>query len=168
MTLVLPAYLLYGYANWLVNDREGADMQDQADISGEPKDVLDGDSSVAPELPHIKFGANGLLPCIVQEWTMGEVLVLVYVNAESIRRILEAGTTWFFGRSRRDYWSKGATSGHIQKVHKLRYDRDGGTLLALAEQTGAGCYIGDFTCFGGRWLGRPTGGRPPFLADRER
>jgi phosphoribosyl-AMP cyclohydrolase len=115
----------------------------------------------------VKFDARGLVPCIVQEWTTGEVLMLAYMNAESLRRTLESGTTWFFSRSRNEYWNKGATSGHFQKVRELRYDCDGDTLLALVEQTGAACHTGDFTCFDGRWLSSPTGDRPPFLACRE-
>jgi phosphoribosyl-ATP pyrophosphohydrolase/phosphoribosyl-AMP cyclohydrolase len=114
--------------------------------------------------PEIKYDSRGLVPCIVQEWSTGEVLMLAYMNAESLRRTLETGTTWFFSRSRDEYWNKGATSGHFQKVRELRYDCDGDTLLALVEQTGVACHTGDFTCFDGRWLSSPAGDRPPFLA----
>ena len=119
----------------------------------------------------VKYDSSGLIPCIVQEWNTGEVLMLAYMNAESLRRTLETGTTWFFSRSRNEFWNKGATSGHFQHVHELHYDCDGDTLLALVEQTGGACHTGDFTCFDGRWLSSPTGERPPFLgcsADRER
>ncbi len=119
-------------------------------------------------LEAIKYDSRGLVPCIVQEWNTGEVLMLAYMNAESIRRTLETGTTWFFSRSRNEYWNKGATSGHIQRVRELRYDCDGDTLLALVEQTGVACHTGDFTCFDGRWLTPPTGETPPFLARRQR
>jgi len=115
----------------------------------------------------VKFDPKGLVPCVVQEWTTGEVLMLAYMNAESLRRTLETGTTWFFSRSRNEYWNKGATSGHFQKVRQLRYDCDGDTLLAIVEQTGAACHTGDFTCFDGRWLSAATGDKPPFLARRE-
>ena len=108
------------------------------------------------------------MPCIVQEWTTGEVLMLAYMNAESLRRTLETGTTWFFSRSRNEFWNKGCTSGHVQRVRELRYDCDGDTLLAIVEQTGAACHTGDFSCFDGRWLSSPTGERPAFLARRER
>jgi phosphoribosyl-AMP cyclohydrolase len=114
----------------------------------------------------VKYDSKGLVPCIVQEWTTGEVLMLAYMNAESLRRTLETGTTWFYSRSRQEYWNKGATSGHFQKVHELRYDCDGDTLLAIVEQTGAACHTGDFTCFDGRWLSSPPGESPPFLARR--
>jgi len=116
----------------------------------------------------VKYDARGLAPCIVQEWTTGEVLMLAYMDAESLRRTLETGTTWFYSRSRQEYWNKGATSGHIQKVRELRYDCDADTLLALVEQTGGACHTGDFTCFDDRWLTEPPAERPPFLADRER
>ena len=120
------------------------------------------------DLSGIKFDSRGLVPCIVQEWTTGEVLMLAYMNAESLRRTFETGATWFFSRSRNELWNKGATSGHFQKVRELRYDCDSDTQLALVEQTGAACHTGDFTCFDGRWLSSPAGERPPFLARRER
>jgi phosphoribosyl-AMP cyclohydrolase len=126
-----------------------------------------GEEATAETFPDVKFDAKGLVPCVVQEWTTGEVLMLAYMNAESLRRTLETGTTWFFSRSRNEYWNKGATSGHFQKVRELRYDCDGDTLLALVEQAGAACHTGDFTCFDGRWLSQPTGEKPPFLAPRE-
>jgi phosphoribosyl-ATP pyrophosphohydrolase/phosphoribosyl-AMP cyclohydrolase len=148
-------------------------VQDQTDKSADglskmtasPGCASDG---VASDLSHVKYDSKGLVPCIVQEWTTGEVLMLAYMNAESLRRTLETGTTWFFSRSRNEFWNKGATSGHFQKVHELRYDCDGDTLLAIVEQAGAACHTGDFTCFEGRWLSSSTGEQPPFLARRER
>jgi phosphoribosyl-AMP cyclohydrolase len=140
-------------------------MPEQTDIPEPTTSAVPAD--FAPALTAVKFDAKGLVPCIVQEWTTGEVLMLAYMNAESLRRTLETGTTWFFSRSRNEYWNKGATSGHFQKVHELRYDCDGDTLLAVVEQTGAACHTGDFTCFDGRWLSSPTGEKPPFLARRE-
>jgi phosphoribosyl-AMP cyclohydrolase len=116
-------------------------------------------------LEAVKYDARGLVPCIVQEWSTGEVLMLAYMNAESLRRTLATGTTWFFSRSRNEYWNKGATSGHFQKVRELRYDCDGDTLLALVEQIGAACHTGDHSCFDGRWLSSPTGELAPFLAN---
>ncbi len=141
-----------------------------AEASGYPGDAVPTgtDASVASDPSCIKYDSRGLVPCIVQEWTTGEVLMLAYMNAESLRRTLKTGTTWFFSRSRNEYWNKGATSGHFQKVRELRYDCDGDTLLAVVEQTGAACHTGDFTCFDGRWLTSPTGETPPFLLRRER
>ena len=124
-----------------------------------------GSAAIPADFPAVKFDAKGLVPCVVQEWTTGEVLMLAYMNPESLRRTLETGTTWFFSRSRDEYWNKGATSGHFQNVHELRYDCDGDTLLAIVEQSGAACHTGDFTCFDGRWLSSPTGERPPFLRE---
>ena len=121
----------------------------------------------SPDLSGIKFDSRGLVPCIVQEWSTGEVLMLAYMSEESLQLTLETGTTWFYSRSRAELWNKGATSGHFQKVRELRYDCDGDTLLALVEQTGAACHTGDFTCFEGRWLSSPTGERPPFLSRAE-
>ncbi len=121
-----------------------------------------------PDLSGIKFDSQGLVPCIVQEWSTGEVLMLAYMSEESLRRTFETGTTWFYSRSRAELWNKGVTSGHFQRVRELRYDCDGDTLLALVEQTGAACHTGDFTCFDGRWLSPPAGERPPFLSRPER
>jgi len=136
-------------------------MQSQAD---NPADTTAASGqAVASDPSCVKYDSRGLVPCVVQEWTTGEVLMLAYMNAESVRRTLETGTTWFFSRSRNEYWNKGATSGHFQKVRELRYDCDGDTLLAIVEQAGAACHTGDFTCFDGRWLSSPTGERPPFL-----
>lgn len=111
----------------------------------------------------VVFGAHGLVPCVVQEWTTGEVLMLAYMNRESLQKTLETGTTWFWSRSRGALWNKGETSGHIQRVHELRYDCDGDTLLALVEQVGPACHTGDHTCFDGRllWSSADTG--PLFL-----
>lgn len=111
----------------------------------------------------VVFGADGLVPCVVQEWTTGEVLMLAYMNRESLQKTLETGTTWFWSRSRGALWNKGETSGHIQRVHELRYDCDGDTLLALVEQVGPACHTGDHTCFDGRllWSSADTG--PLFL-----
>ncbi len=127
-----------------------------------------GARGVAADPSVVKYDALGLVPCVVQEWNTGEVLMLAYMDAEALRRTLDSGTTWFYSRSRQEYWNKGATSGHFQKVRELRYDCDADTLLALVEQTGGACHTGDFSCFDGRWLGPPPDERPPFLSHRER
>jgi phosphoribosyl-ATP pyrophosphohydrolase/phosphoribosyl-AMP cyclohydrolase len=111
----------------------------------------------------VVFGAHGLVPCVVQEWTSGEVLMLAYMNRESLDKTLETGTTWFWSRSRGALWNKGETSGHIQRVRELRYDCDGDTLLALVEQVGPACHTGDRTCFDGRLLGSSADTGPLFL-----
>jgi phosphoribosyl-AMP cyclohydrolase len=144
----------------VVDDHERDAMEDQADNSLDTSAVFD--------FSCVRFDSRGLVPCVVQEWTTGEVLMLAYMNEESLHKTVETGTTWFFSRSRNELWNKGGTSGHFQKVRELRHDCDGDALLAIVEQTGAACHTGDFTCFDGRWLSSPTGEQPPFLARRER
>ena len=93
------------------------------------------------------FRKGDLIPCIVQEAGTGEVLMLAYMNRESLQKTLETGMTWFYSRSRRELWNKGATSGHVQKVLSLRADCDEDTLLAVVEQTGPACHTGSHSCF---------------------
>lgn len=104
----------------------------------------------------IVFDEQGLVPCVVQEWRSGEVLMLAYMNRDSLQKTVETGTTWFWSRSREALWNKGETSGHVQKVIELRYDCDEDALLALVEQTGPACHTGSGTCFDGRVLGTPA------------
>lgn len=95
----------------------------------------------------IRWDSNGLAPAIVQDAASKEVLMLAYMNQESLKRTLESGETWFWSRSRGELWHKGATSGHIQKVRSLKYDCDGDTLLVLVDQTGPACHTGQYSCF---------------------
>ncbi|MFC5450904.1 bifunctional phosphoribosyl-AMP cyclohydrolase/phosphoribosyl-ATP diphosphatase HisIE [Paenibacillus aestuarii] len=97
----------------------------------------------------IKYDAQGLVPAIVQDAVSKEVLMLAYMNSESLQRTILTGDTWFWSRSRGELWNKGATSGHTQKVKALRYDCDADTLLVLVEQTGPACHNGTYTCFTG-------------------
>ena len=142
-------------------------MSPQADKQDPEKSGMAG-VAVPADPSCVKFDARGLVPCIVQEWTTGEVLMLAYMNEESLRKTLDTGYTWFFSRSRNELWNKGGTSGHLQKVRELRFDCDCDTLLAIVDQTGVACHTGDFTCFDGRWLSSPTGEQPAFLGRRER
>ena len=103
------------------------------------------------DLSMIKFDANGLVPTIVQERN-GQVLMLAYMNAESLNKTLETGYTWFYSRSRQKLWQKGETSGNVQRVLSINYDCDGDTLLVKVEQTGVACHTGTYTCFDGRRL----------------
>ena len=98
-------------------------------------------------LENIKFNGHGLVPCVVQDVYTREVLMLAYMNEESVKKTLETGETWFFSRSRNELWNKGATSGHKKAVKKLSYDCDGDTLLAEVEQIGAACHTGAKSCF---------------------
>jgi phosphoribosyl-ATP pyrophosphohydrolase/phosphoribosyl-AMP cyclohydrolase len=95
----------------------------------------------------VKWDGQGLVPAIVQDAVSKEVLMLAYMNRESLRLTLESGETWFWSRSRSELWHKGATSGNIQKVRSLRYDCDGDTLLVQVEQTGPACHTGAYSCF---------------------
>ena len=95
----------------------------------------------------VYFQKSELIPAIVQEAGTGEVLMLAYMNRESLQRTLETGYTWFWSRSRRELWNKGATSGHLQKVVDLRADCDDDTLLVTVEQTGHACHTGAHSCF---------------------
>lgn len=95
----------------------------------------------------IYFQKSELIPAIVQEKSTGEVLMLAYMNAESLQKTLETGYTWFYSRSRQELWNKGATSGHLQKVCALYGDCDQDTLLIIVEQTGPACHTGAHSCF---------------------
>ncbi len=93
------------------------------------------------------FEKAPLIPAVVQETGTGEVLMLAYMNEESLRRTLETGTTWFYSRSRQKLWHKGETSGHVQRVLRVTADCDLDTLLVEVEQTGPACHTGNKTCF---------------------
>lgn len=94
-----------------------------------------------------KFNKDGLIPAIIQDYKTKEVLMLAFMNEESLRRTRESGRTWFWSRSRQEYWCKGETSGHKQFVKEIRYDCDADTLLILVEQIGAACHTGNRSCF---------------------
>jgi phosphoribosyl-AMP cyclohydrolase / phosphoribosyl-ATP pyrophosphohydrolase len=93
------------------------------------------------------FDAEGLAPVIVQDAHSKEVLMLAYADREAVRRTLESKTTWFWSRSRREYWNKGATSGNRQDVVEVRVDCDGDALLVLVEPRGPACHTGERSCF---------------------
>ena len=91
---------------------------------------------------------DGLVPAVVQDATDGTVLTLAYMDAEALRRTLESGRSWFYSRSRREYWQKGETSGDRQFVREVRLDCDGDALVVLVDQHGRGaCHTGERTCF---------------------
>jgi phosphoribosyl-AMP cyclohydrolase len=95
----------------------------------------------------IKFDATGLIPAIVQDADTGEVLMLAYVNEESLRLTLERGETYFWSRRRGELWHKGATSGNVQRVVEIRVDCDADTLLVRVRPAGPACHTGERTCF---------------------
>ena len=88
-----------------------------------------------------------MIPAIVQDATSGQVLMLAWMNEESLCLTLEQGETWFWSRSRGELWHKGATSGNIQKVREIYYDCDGDTLLILVDAAGPSCHTGEMSCF---------------------
>ena len=95
----------------------------------------------------LKFDEQGLIPCVVQQYDTGEVLMVAWMSAESLRLTVETGTTWFWSRSRQELWNKGATSGNMQQLRELRADCDGDTLLALVDSPGPACHTGNRSCF---------------------
>ena len=98
-------------------------------------------------LDKLKFNADGLIPAIIQEQATGRVLMMAWMNRESIQRSVDLGKTVFWSRSRQKYWVKGETSGHVQVIKDLAFDCDGDTLLIQVEQTGAACHEGYKSCF---------------------
>jgi phosphoribosyl-ATP pyrophosphohydrolase/phosphoribosyl-AMP cyclohydrolase len=95
----------------------------------------------------IGYDERGLVPCIVQDWTTGEVLMLAYMNADALARTRETGELHLHSRARGQPWHKGETSGNVQKVRALRLDCDGDALLALVEPAGPACHTGERSCF---------------------
>jgi len=97
-------------------------------------------------LEQLKFNSDGLIPAIIQEQSTGRVLMMAWMNKESIRRSIEEGKTVFWSRSRQKYWVKGESSGHVQIIKDVAFDCDGDTLLFQVEQTGAACHEGYKSC----------------------
>lgn len=97
--------------------------------------------------PVVKFDQSGLLPAIVQDASTGEVLMMAYMNAESLERTLATREAWFWSRSRQELWHKGATSGSIMRVVEVLVDCDEDTLLLRADPQGPACHTGNRTCF---------------------
>ena len=95
----------------------------------------------------VTYDTQGLVPCVVQDWSTGEVLTLAYMNEDALRRTRQTGELHLWSRSRGEPWHKGETSGNVQKVRALRLDCDGDTLLALVEPAGPACHTGERTCF---------------------
>lgn len=95
----------------------------------------------------LKWNAEGLVPAIVQERCTGRVLMMAWMNRASLEKTIETGRTWFWSRSRKKFWMKGESSGHVQVVKDLAFDCDGDTLLIQVEQTGAACHEGYRSCF---------------------
>ncbi|MBW4461775.1 MAG: bifunctional phosphoribosyl-AMP cyclohydrolase/phosphoribosyl-ATP diphosphatase HisIE [Nodosilinea sp. WJT8-NPBG4] len=104
--------------------------------------------AAAVPVDRICYNDQGLVPAIVQDHLDGTVLMMAWMNAESLQRTLDSGETWFWSRSRQEFWHKGATSGHVQKVQAIRYDCDSDALLVTVEQLGdIACHTGERSCF---------------------
>jgi phosphoribosyl-AMP cyclohydrolase len=95
----------------------------------------------------LKFDEKGLIPAVIQDGTSNEVLMVAYMNKESLETTLKEGRTCFWSRSRKTLWRKGETSGHVQKVLEIRADCDADCLLIRVDQTGPACHTGRKSCF---------------------
>lgn len=102
---------------------------------------------VSADAVNVKFDATGLVPCVVQQEQTGEVLMVAWMNAESLALTIKTGTTWFWSRSRQELWNKGATSGNIQHVKHLLVDCDADMLVAVVDSPGPACHTGHRSCF---------------------
>jgi phosphoribosyl-AMP cyclohydrolase len=98
-------------------------------------------------LAAVNYNEDGLIPAIVQDGDSGQVLMMAWMNEESLLRTFAIGETVFWSRSRRELWHKGATSGNVQRVRALHIDCDGDTLLAVVEPAGPACHTGAVSCF---------------------
>lgn len=96
----------------------------------------------------LKYDEAGLIPAVIQDAATGEVLMVAYMNADSVAKTVETGKTWFWSRSRQRYWMKGESSGHVQDVHDILYDCDADCLLVKVTQNGPGaCHTNERSCF---------------------
>jgi phosphoribosyl-AMP cyclohydrolase len=102
-------------------------------------------------LAEIRFGPDGLVPAIAQQHDTGEILMVAWMNAEAVRVTLAEGRACYWSRSRQALWRKGETSGQVQRLHELRLDCDGDTLLLLVDQKGVACHTGRRNCFFRAW-----------------
>ncbi|MDJ0617423.1 MAG: bifunctional phosphoribosyl-AMP cyclohydrolase/phosphoribosyl-ATP diphosphatase HisIE [Calothrix sp. MO_192.B10] len=110
--------------------------------------VVNSSFEQAIPVDKIRYDERGLVPAIIQDYLDGTVLMMAWMNQESLQKTLSTGETWFWSRSRQELWHKGATSGHIQKVRSMRYDCDSDALLVGVEQVGdIACHTGERSCF---------------------
>ncbi len=99
------------------------------------------------DVTKLKFDEKGLIPTIVQDSSTKAVLMMAYMNKESLDKTIQTGYTWFYSRSREELWNKGATSGNMQKVCSIKYDCDADCLLVSVVQKGVACHTGSYSCF---------------------
>lgn len=112
-------------------------------MSNQLKDQL----SLGQVTEYIRWNDQGLVPAVIQDADSRAVLMLAYMNQESLKKSLTTGETWFWSRSRSELWHKGATSGNVQSIVSVKYDCDGDTLLFLVKPKGPACHTGETTCF---------------------
>ena len=109
---------------------------------------VNSDFEQAIPVDKIRYDERGLVPAIIQDYLDGTVLMMAWMNQDSLHKTLSTGETWFWSRSRQELWHKGATSGHLQKVQSIRYDCDSDALLIGVEQIGdIACHTGERSCF---------------------
>ena len=113
-------------------------MSEQPDLTTEQIEQI---------IAQVQFAENGLVPAIAQQWDTGEVLMMAWMSAESIRRTLTERRAVYWSRSRDELWRKGATSGHTQAVKSFAVDCDADTVLLRVHQEGAACHLGTRTCW---------------------
>ena len=104
-------------------------------------------TDIPSSIENLRFAADGLIPAIAQQFNSGEVLMMAWMNKDSLTETLATGRVCYWSRSRGTFWRKGDTSGHIQKLIELRYDCDADTILVLVDQSGAACHEGTRSCF---------------------
>ena len=125
-------------------------------------DVVPDNPTLDPRIAdRLERNDAGLVAAVVQQHDTGEVLMLGWMDDEALRRTLTEGRVTFWSRSRREYWRKGDTSGHVQHVRSVALDCDGDALLVRVDQVGAACHTGERTCFDAGDLGAATGGGTP-------
>ncbi|MBF0109327.1 MAG: phosphoribosyl-AMP cyclohydrolase [Magnetococcales bacterium] len=100
-----------------------------------------------PDLDSLKFNADGLIPAISQQYDTGMVLMMAWMNRDSLTESIQSGVACYWSRSRKQFWKKGETSGHVQKIKAIRTDCDRDTLLLLVDQIGVACHTGRKNCF---------------------
>lgn len=113
-----------------------------------PAALTPEDSELDPAIAaRLKRNADGLVPAVVQEHSTGDVLMMAWMNDKALAYTLATRKATYWSRSRREFWTKGLTSGHVQHVREVRLDCDGDTILLVVDQTGGACHTGDHTCF---------------------
>ncbi|NNN21238.1 MAG: phosphoribosyl-AMP cyclohydrolase [Acidimicrobiales bacterium] len=127
---------------------ENVEINNYPKIGGEPFFTTESFIPDQEGISSLKFTSDGLIPAIIQERKTGQVLMMGWMNLVSLEKTIETGRTWFWSRSRQEYWCKGETSGDRQYLRAISYDCDGDTLLLVVDQEGSGaCHTGAHSCF---------------------